>query len=743
MSNIVKAPPTKKSGLYKDGFRHSEGGIAVLVDNTKPVEVEVLEFKMCAESYNKARLTTKVYEFKNKTNLEVLNEIFRDNNCSFQPQVASSGDFILCRLVVLDEKRYNRTGNTREILDLMQKEKSCKISSGSDTPPHEGDNKKDGGSVDTEPVFVAPIGTIIVSTPSHRAKEKLRRLDIPFLSLYAIGWGGNEWDSLIFQKDLKKVMGIKGARSKKSLKGNIHSRRNNDALEKIFKEQIEKLENKNKPKEEPVNVNDLPEKIFLPFNDKTKHPDKSWFYKKEKGYETIKYLSGKIYKKSFKEVNDYINKNSESEKQESQVEYKNLPKTVSYAVVKPIRAGADKLVVRVSPDAVDDFVAGYVVYHPAKSNTRVAYFRKPQFQDLVNDSDYVIFKTLEEAENASKSKQHISELSHLELNDMIDLLKEMLKDDSRDVSKDTETKEALELLEETLSDKIEHERKEKVEIDSNKKDIEEESTLMKVHYKFVKPDKYYDGFLKTVWSDGKPPVVLNNIILDKYKNEMIELTNKELEEMQDKQFILDEHEWKLYEGEKEFVVVYVAKSRMNLRSKMRGSSKTWVTAKDREAVLKQLKNKKEFPDFGELVSIKPTGAKYGEGGDMKVERKNIVCVYNTDSLGLVFADKGSYFFTALIKTIDIDANIDNQLNSVLLFFNEDLTKNLSSDKKIGLKNVIGAIIPDNNVLLRTILDKHSIPFSTYEISKESKQQTDTNKINAIKFLSTTHSDIML
>ena len=569
MSNVIDLPPNKKSGLYK-GELHTNGGIQSVVDGVKKVEIETDEYHLCKQIF----ATTKIYEFKDKTNKQILQNIFQDASCIFEQGKAASGDFIICRLVVLDTKPRTITGTAKEIINILQSEKSCKVSndSGSDAP-HEGSNKKDGGGLNTQPVFVAPIGTIIVSTPSHRAKEKLRRLDIPFLSLYAIGWGGNEWDSLIFQKDLKKVMGIKGARSKKSLKGNIHSRRNNDALEKIFKEQIEKLESKNKPKEEPVNVNYLPEKIFLPFNEKTKHPDKTWFYKKEKGYETIKYLSGKIYKKSFKEVNDYINKNSESTKQESQVEYKNLPKTVSYAVVKPIRAGADKLVVRVSPDAVDDFVAGYVVYHPAKSKTRVAYFNKPQFQDLVNDSDYVIFKTLEEAENASKSKQHISELSHLELNDMIDLLKEMLKDDSRDVSKDTETKEALELLEETLSDKIEHERKEKVEIDSNKKDIEEESTLMKVHYKFVKPDKYYDGFLKTVWSDGKPPVVLNNIILDKYKNEMIELTNKELEEMQDKQFILDEHEWKLYEGEKEFVVVYVAKSRMNLRSKMRGSSK--------------------------------------------------------------------------------------------------------------------------------------------------------------------------
>src|ERR1035437_1563990 len=144
MSNKVITPPTKESGLYKKGFLHKDGGIAVKVDGVKDVEVEVKEYKMCQDAYDKAMLSTKVYEFKNKTNLEILDEIFTDNNCTFETHKANSGDFILCRLVVLDDKKYDRTGNTKEILNLMQSEKSCKVSSGSDAP-HEGSNKKDGG----------------------------------------------------------------------------------------------------------------------------------------------------------------------------------------------------------------------------------------------------------------------------------------------------------------------------------------------------------------------------------------------------------------------------------------------------------------------------------------------------------------------------------------------------------------------------------------------------------------------
>ena len=154
MSNVVKAPATKESGLYDKGFLHVDGGIEVVVDKGQPhekkVELEVKEYKICREAFDKARLNTKVYEFKDKTNLEILDEIFKDNNCTFKIDEAKSNDFILCRLVVLDKKKRDISGNTRQILDKMQEEKSCRVSDGSINDS----NNKLGGKIQKDYVLI-------------------------------------------------------------------------------------------------------------------------------------------------------------------------------------------------------------------------------------------------------------------------------------------------------------------------------------------------------------------------------------------------------------------------------------------------------------------------------------------------------------------------------------------------------------------------------------------------------------
>ena len=112
-------------GLYI-GERHSQRGIPVDVDGVKPIEVEGLEYKICEQAYN----SDSILKFENKTNLEVLDSIHDNFSCRFKQDEAQSGDFILCRLVVADKEPHNRKGTVRQILDVMQEEKSCRLSNG-------------------------------------------------------------------------------------------------------------------------------------------------------------------------------------------------------------------------------------------------------------------------------------------------------------------------------------------------------------------------------------------------------------------------------------------------------------------------------------------------------------------------------------------------------------------------------------------------------------------------------------
>ncbi len=57
-------------------------------------------------------------------------------------------------------------------------------------------------------------------------------------------------------------------------------------------------------------------------------------------------------------------------------------------------------------------------------------------------------------------------------------------------------------------------------------------------------------------------------------------------------------------GQKEFVVFYINKENLKKRGKLRGKTKTWVCGTDRDDVISQISQE---PDFGELVSAKPTG----------------------------------------------------------------------------------------------------------------------------------------
>ena len=112
--------------MYK-GKSHAEGGIPVVVDGNTNVEIEGNEYHLCRDAMSSA----KIYSFKNKSNKEILDSIYSSEGCKFVQGIANSGDFIVCKLVVLDDDKRTISGTVKSIIDTMQSEKSCNVSEGS------------------------------------------------------------------------------------------------------------------------------------------------------------------------------------------------------------------------------------------------------------------------------------------------------------------------------------------------------------------------------------------------------------------------------------------------------------------------------------------------------------------------------------------------------------------------------------------------------------------------------------
>lgn len=112
----------KDDAMYR-GNSHKEGGIDVVVDGEKPIEVEGYEYKICRGAYESPDKISRT-----GTNKEVLDFIHGEFSCNFEQPKAESGDFILCKLVVLDKEKKKREGTVKEILDEMQAEKNCRVS---------------------------------------------------------------------------------------------------------------------------------------------------------------------------------------------------------------------------------------------------------------------------------------------------------------------------------------------------------------------------------------------------------------------------------------------------------------------------------------------------------------------------------------------------------------------------------------------------------------------------------------
>lgn len=113
----------KDGGLY-EGPSHDAGGIDVVIDGVKPVEVEGDEYHICAA----ARKSPKVYNFVNKTVKEILDALFEASQCEFNQGEANSGDFIICKRVVTDDAPRTIEGTCEEIINTLQAEKACNVS---------------------------------------------------------------------------------------------------------------------------------------------------------------------------------------------------------------------------------------------------------------------------------------------------------------------------------------------------------------------------------------------------------------------------------------------------------------------------------------------------------------------------------------------------------------------------------------------------------------------------------------
>jgi hypothetical protein len=120
------------------GDSHDDGGIpSEVVETGQKIEIEGDEYYICREAYN----SNEIFEFKSKTNLQVLDTLYTKFSCKLVQSKMSAGDFIICKVVVKDNKKHNRKGTIKQILNEMQGEKSCRVETGSQR------NRRQGGGI--------------------------------------------------------------------------------------------------------------------------------------------------------------------------------------------------------------------------------------------------------------------------------------------------------------------------------------------------------------------------------------------------------------------------------------------------------------------------------------------------------------------------------------------------------------------------------------------------------------------
>lgn len=110
------------------GNSHANGGIpSEIAETGTKIEIEGNEYYICNEAYN----STNHFDFKKKTNKEILDFIYTEFACKLNQDIMHSGDFIVCKVVVADNRKKDRKGTIKQILNEMQGEKNCKVESSS------------------------------------------------------------------------------------------------------------------------------------------------------------------------------------------------------------------------------------------------------------------------------------------------------------------------------------------------------------------------------------------------------------------------------------------------------------------------------------------------------------------------------------------------------------------------------------------------------------------------------------
>jgi hypothetical protein len=200
-----KAPDTT-SGEIK-GPSHADGGVPMIVKpSDTPIEVEGKEYFLCADVFN----DDSVYEFHDVTNKEVLDAIFQMEGCKYNPKIAHNNDFIVCKLATQDKKVRDYKGTIGSILNKMQAEYGCKLTS---------DNKMTiGGPVGISlypnvDIFVDEIGVdrfeiydtnitldlLLFQSAVEQSIKENKQVNIPCEQLIT------DWDGYDFYPELKQI----------------------------------------------------------------------------------------------------------------------------------------------------------------------------------------------------------------------------------------------------------------------------------------------------------------------------------------------------------------------------------------------------------------------------------------------------------------------------------------------------------------------------------------------------------
>jgi len=129
-------------GLIRGGelTSHDSGNdiLYTVKETGQQVLIEGDEYHLCKA----ALMNNEIHEYKNKTNKEILEDIYTRSSCMVKEGEANVGDFIICKLAVRDKKKRNLTGTIAEIISIMQKEHGCRVVDGA-----EYEKMKKGGYV--------------------------------------------------------------------------------------------------------------------------------------------------------------------------------------------------------------------------------------------------------------------------------------------------------------------------------------------------------------------------------------------------------------------------------------------------------------------------------------------------------------------------------------------------------------------------------------------------------------------